>query len=212
MRDPRKHCVIRRSAAANRAERFRSLAARASRTTRSVADDREWCTIVDALRKAPNPYQSPAFAALWSAALADAPRLLASFVRQGKLDSHRVTDLVGDWLLGEGHVHALLASNQNRPRKLFASSIIHAALDWIRRPSTKVQSAEPSREPAVAAPDHVFTLHARRRLAALPPRDRDILQAVHVGEDRDALAAHYGISRAGIDQIVSRSRRILGAE
>jgi DNA-directed RNA polymerase specialized sigma24 family protein len=177
-----------------------------------VADDREWCTIVDALRKAPNPYQSPAFAELWSAALADAPRLLAGFVRQGKLDTHRVTDLVGDWLLGEGHLQALLASDQNAPRKLFATSLIRAALSWIRRPSAKVQIAEPSREPAVAAPDHVFTVHARRRLGALPPRDRDILLAVHAGEDREALAAHYGISRAGIDQIVSRSRRIFGAE
>lgn len=175
------------------------------------ADD-EWRSIVDELRGEQAPYRSPAFARLQGVAQADAQRLLAGFVRQGKLDEARIHDLVGDWLLAEGRLHALLTSDQGRPRQLFATSIVRAALSWIRRPSAKVVAPDAAAERAVSPPDHLFLLHARQRLAALAPRDRDVLLAVHAGEDREVLARGYGVTRAAIDQIVSRARRTLGAE
>lgn len=180
--------------------------------------DETWRSIVDELRSAEAPYQAPAFARLQAEAESDAQRLLAGFVRQGKLDPDRIHDLVGDWLLGDGRLDALLSSEQGKPRQLFATSIVRMALSWIRRRSAKVSDAAPNestgetRVQAVQPPDHLFILHARQRLAALAPRDRDILVAVHLGENREALARHYGISRAAIDQIVSRARRALGAE
>lgn len=178
--------------------------------------DETWRSIVDELRSAEAPYQAPAFARLQAEAEADAQRLLAGFVRQGKLDPDRIHDLVGDWLLGDGRLEALLSSEQGKPRQLFATSILRMALSWIRRRSAKVADPEDhtgaTNAQAVQPPDHLFLLHARQRLAALAPRDRDILVAVHFGENREALARHYGISRAAIDQIVSRARRALGAE
>lgn len=174
--------------------------------------DDEWRAVVDELRGAEAPFESPAFARLHALAEADARRLLAGFVRQGKLDEARIHDLVGDWLLRDGRVGALLDADQGRPRQLFATSILRAALSWGRRRAAKVVAHENGPELAVPPPDHVFLLHARQRLAALAPRDRDVIVAVHAGEDREALARHYGISRAAIDQIVSRARRTLGGE
>jgi len=177
-----------------------------------VDQDDPWRAAVDELRGAAAPFQAPAFARLHALAEADAQGLLAGFVRQGKLDEGRIHDLVGDWLLGDGRLRALLASDQGRPRQLFATSILRAALSWMRRPSARVLAPKAATERAAAPPDHLFLLHARQRLSALAPRDRDVMVAVHAGEDREALARHYGLSRAAIDQIVSRARRTLGAE
>jgi DNA-directed RNA polymerase specialized sigma24 family protein len=177
-----------------------------------VSTDDEWRAVVGELRAEEAPYQSPAFARLHAMAEGDARGLLAGFVRQGKLDEARIHDLVGDWLLRDGRLDALLASDQGRPRQLFATSILRTALSWIRRKAGKVVEPGAGVELGVPPPDHVFLVHARQRLSALAPRDRDVIVAVHAGEDREALARYYGISRAAIDQIVSRARRTLGAE
>jgi DNA-binding NarL/FixJ family response regulator len=46
----------------------------------------------------------------------------------------------------------------------------------------------------------------------MAPREREIVVAVAMGEDREELARSYNTSRANIDQIVSRARRRLHGE
>jgi DNA-directed RNA polymerase specialized sigma24 family protein len=58
-----------------------------------------------------------------------------------------------------------------------------------------------------------FVLDARAELLRLSPRDRAIVVAAALGEEREDIARNLGTSRANVDQIVSRARkRLSGGE
>jgi DNA-directed RNA polymerase specialized sigma24 family protein len=165
----------------------------------------DWRSIVAALRSAPDPATSPDLPRLYALALADGPLLLKSFRR--RLGEDRIVDLVHDFLAA--NLGAVIAADE--PRALFCVALQRRAISWLRRGDADV-AADPSSGKVPAAPvdeheRHDFIVDARSALAGLPKREQEIVVAVALGEDREAVARAFGTSRSNVDQIVSRVRR-----
>src|SRR5262249_39478723 len=99
----------------------------------------------------------------------------------------------------------------------FWKAVVRAAISRKRKGSSKIE-APPEREPPrdeaidVAEQAHVARLDLEARWARLSPKEQEILSAIRGGEDRDALARHWGTSRNNIDQIASRAKKRLSEE
>jgi RNA polymerase sigma factor (sigma-70 family) len=161
------------------------------------------------LRGAADPYSHPDFAELWTLACQDGPIALESFRRCGKLDGARIADLTRDLLLDAlpAILHAV------SPQAYFVAAIENAALSWLRRGSARVASLEnetaarDGAETAAASHDPVAWIAAGDFMRTLSERERSVLVAVAQDEDRDEIASALGLTRANVDQIVSRARR-----
>lgn len=169
----------------------------------------EWDQIVVRLRRAGDPYGDPAFAELWALACEDGPAALESFRRSGKLDDARIADLTRDLVIDA--LPAMLEAVN--PHAYFVAAIVNAARSWLRRGSARVVSpddrsaAHDETHPAAVAPDLESWIDASDFMLTLSERERSVLQALAHGEDRDAIARALGLTRANVDQIISRARR-----
>lgn len=166
-----------------------------------------WDEVVEVLRAAPDPYECPELAQLWALALEEAPRALASFRRGGRLDDERLADLTKDFLVA--HLHALLGAVS--PRAYFIVALRNSAHSWFRKRSSAIALHPPgeAEDDEITAPvlDPAELVDARDFLRCLTEREYDVLVGVGNGADRDELARALDISRANLDQIVSRVRR-----
>lgn len=166
-----------------------------------------WDEIIEALRAAPDPYECSELSRLWALALEEAPRALAGFRGSGKLDDERIADLTKDFLVE--HLRALLDAVS--PRAYFIVALQNAARSWLRRGSSTVAEGVPrdegGREDPAALTDYAHLIDARDFLRTLSQREYDVLVGLVNGADREELARALDISRANVDQIVSRVRR-----
>jgi DNA-directed RNA polymerase specialized sigma24 family protein len=180
-----------------------------------VAED--WNAVVAQLRASTDPLRSPHLPRLYELALADGPRLLSSFRR--RLGEERIIDLVHDLLAAK--VDAIIAAEE--PRALFCTALQRRAISWLRRGDAEVVADEDatsaadavtaaSSSPASEDSRRGFILDAKTALDGLPERERAMVVAVALGEERESIARAFGTSRANVDQIVSRVRRRFSEE
>lgn len=115
----------------------------------------------------------------------------------------------------------LLQLDHAPQRGLFIVALVNRALDYVRRAdfARRQDPVSQSRDDESDDPLHAFAdgddVEARalardemsRALASLPERDRQVVTAVALGEDRDEIAARFGTSRNNVDQIVVRVRK-----
>jgi RNA polymerase sigma factor (sigma-70 family) len=155
--------------------------------------------------------KSPHLGRLYELALADGPRLLASFRR--RLGDDRILDLIHDLLAAK--LEAIVMADE--PRALFCTALQRRAISWLRRGDAAVVE-DPEEDSTVASSSEEsederqgFILDARNVLSKLPDRERAMVVAVALGEDREAIAKTFGTSRANVDQIVSRVRKKLAS-
>jgi len=182
----------------------------------SLSQREEWIAIVAKIRAdGGDPHTSPHLPRLYGLALSEGPRQLASFRR--RLGEDRIVDLVHDLLAAK--VDAIVAAEE--PRALFCTALQRRAISWLRRGDAAVVEDPVEETTNTAAYDESegsederqgFILDARNVLSKLPERERALVVAVALGEDREAIARTFGTSRANVDQIVSRVRRKLAAE
>jgi len=163
----------------------------------------DWTRVVLLIRGDADPLTSPHLPKLYELALADGPRLLKSF--QKRLGDDRIVDLVHDLLATK--VEAIV--NADEPRALFCTALQRRAISWLRRGDAAVVEDAPERPPEGVIEDERqgFLVDARNALADLPERERAMVVAVALGEEREAIAAAFRTTRANVDQIVSRVRR-----
>lgn len=171
-----------------------------------MATRQEWDEIIARIQGEPDPLRSPHLRRLYEVALSDGPRFLASFQRS--LGEERTLDLVHD-LLAE-KLQAIIEAET--PRAFFCTALQNRARSWVRRGDAKVVESPPDSSRAAASDRseeerRAFVLDARDALAALSERDRGIVVAAAIGEDREAIARDFRTSRANVDQIVSRAQK-----
>lgn len=182
---------------------------RGARYSGIVGTREEWDGIVVRLRRADDPYGDPAFAELWALACEDGPAALESFRRSGKLDDARIADLTRDLVIDA--LPAILEAVN--PHAYFVAAIVNAARSWLRRGSARVMSpddrsgADDERHPLAVTPAPASWIDANDFLLTLSERERSVLVALGHGEERDAIARALGLTRANVDQIISRARR-----
>jgi RNA polymerase sigma factor (sigma-70 family) len=173
----------------------------------------EWIAAVAKIRAsspAGDALKSPHLGRLYELAVADGPKLLASFRR--RLGDDRILDLIHDLLAAK--VEAIV--NADEPRALFCTALQRRAISWLRRGDAAVVE-DPEEEDSARASEEAederrgFILDARNVLSKLPDRERAMVVAVALGEDREAIAKTFGTSRANVDQIVSRVRKKLSS-
>lgn len=172
-----------------------------------VATKEEWDELVVRMRAEGLPLHGPLFRRFYELALSDGPRFLAPFKRS--LGEERAIDLVHD-LLAE-KLEAILAAET--PRALFFTALHNRARSWLRRQDAQVVESPPDSSRQNPSGDmendarHAFVLDARDALAALSERDRGIVVAAALGEDREVIAREFKTSRANVDQIASRLQK-----
>lgn len=165
-----------------------------------------WRDAAAAVRRSPAPWSSEGFARLYGLALREGERALRGF---RSLDRARREDLAAETV-----TRALLSvASADAPRAYFRTAVRRAALSWLRaeRPAPAAGEATPRYvEGALddAEARAVYALDAKAALGAMGARDRAVLLADADGEAREAIAATWGTSRANVDQIVSRARRL----
>lgn len=178
---------------------------------RDRADEprRAWIEAVARIRESSKNGEyltSPHLGQLYDLALADGPKLLGSFRR--RLGEDRILDLIHD--LMAARLERIIEADE--PRALFSVALHRRAISWLRRGDADVV-ADPEEELAASGePEDErrgFVLDARAALENLKPRERAIVIAVALGESREAIAEELGTTRANVDQIVSRVRRLL---
>jgi DNA-directed RNA polymerase specialized sigma24 family protein len=184
-----------------------------------VASSEEWAEVAELIRQEGGPSKSRAVAQLYKYAQKDGPWLIRSFEKE-----------LGKGVLEE-LTHALLAEKldeivyADNPKALFRTSLVRRAISWRRRGDAAVmpQSTEPltpkpisgstghgeSRDLDEDAERHRFVHDAHVILGGLSERDRQIVVAVGLGEDREGIARAFKTTRANVDQIVSRVRKQL---
>jgi len=163
--------------------------------------------VVAKIRLTADPFQSPHLGRLYELALADGPKLLSSFRR--RLGDERIVDLVHDLLAAK--LEAIVSADE--PRALFCTALQRRAISWLRRGDACVVE-DPAKETAstdrTGQPEDErrgFILDAHALLDRLPVRERAMVVAIALGEEREAIAAEFGTSRANVDQIVRRVRK-----
>ena len=173
-----------------------------------------WAALVAEIRTASDPYGSRATSRLYDVALKDGVAALARF--RG-LDSDERGDLVRDVFTEK--LRAIVGHGVDNPRILFLVAVQRRAIDRTRRLRVRQEGAAVLRDEAAqqqelaSGEDHRLTaIDARRALAGLSERDRDILLLVFAGEDRDEVARRFGTTRANVDQKISRFRKRLRGE
>lgn len=169
----------------------------------------KWDALAVRLRGAADPFQEPEIAELWTLACEEGPRALTTFRQAGRLDDERAADLTRDLLVDA--LPSIVAADN--PQAYFIAALTNAARSWLRKKGSAVASpAEPgarhdASHPITPAPDHALRIDMTDFLLTLSERERDVLVGVANDEDREEHARRLGITRANLDQIVSRARR-----
>lgn len=166
----------------------------------------QWAALVEEVRQAPSPAESPALARLFELAIQVGAVKLSKFRQLGEGERE---DLVREKFLDL--LPGLVAASN--PWGLFVTAIVHAAIDARRRKLTaEKHEGEILRtaEAHAASRDEVAmaeTLDMQACFTGFSPRIQQILRAVAEGEERDDVARVFGTSRANVDQVVSRARK-----
>jgi RNA polymerase sigma factor (sigma-70 family) len=179
-----------------------------------VASTDEWAEVVAQIRQEGGPLKNRAVMQLYRYAMEEGPRILSSYRRE-----------FGDAVIEE-LTHALIAerlhdivTKSDNPKAYFRTALVRRAISWARRGDAAVVEQPSDTAPAWSSgatgpaneetDRQQFVHDAQVILDSLSPRDQQILVAVGLGEDRDELARMFQTSRANIDQIVSRARKLL---
>lgn len=156
---------------------------------------------------------------LYKFALQDGPRIIHSFKKE--LGATVVEEL-SHALIAEKLAAIVEAQN---PKAFFRTALVRRAITWQRRGDATVAATPDesiSPKPVAGSTGHTqgrdigeeaerreFVHDARLILDSLSDRDRQIVVAVALGDDREAVARAFGTTRANVDQIVSRVRKLL---
>jgi len=171
----------------------------------------EWQKVCAALRETPRGRERARYErALYQLAVEDGRRALRSMSR--KLTEEQLDDLVHDFLATRlQHV----IETDNNPRGLFVVSLVRAAQRTLGRRAREVPherttfgDVDLDRAPLDPESSVMLRLDGAALLSAVSARDRDVLVAVALGEDREEIARAHAIGRAAVDQIVSRFRKL----
>lgn len=174
----------------------------------------EWQKVCAALRETPRGRARAQYErALYRLAVEDGRRALLSMNR--KLTEEQLDDLLHDFLATRlQHV----IDTDNNPRGLFVVSLVRAAQRTLGRRGREVPTERTTfgefdlgRAPLDPESSATLRLDGAALLAAVSERDRDVLLAVALGEDREEIARAHAIGRAAVDQIVSRFRKLASA-
>lgn len=188
---------------------MRCTAKHEHQATHDLLDAKDpWAAAIAALRGSPAPYASPGFGALYTLVCREGRRMLRSF-RQ--IDDDRKDDLAHDTLLVA--LPALLRADC--ARAYFATALHRAAVSWLRSPRATVaelvvegtREAEHDGDAEGCAHRRIAAREAFEALGGLNSRDRAVMLAEARGDSRDEIAAALGMSRANVDQVISRARR-----
>lgn len=167
-----------------------------------TAPDAAWAALVAELRAAPVSGRRQAYWRLYALA-----RELALATRRRDfrtLEDDTALDAVAQ--LFERQLDAVLDARS--PRSYVRTCVRFALRSALRRQRTA--DAFVTRHGALRVggeEDAVAALDLRRACATLGARERDVLAWVAAGFDRHEIGAWVGLSRAGVDQLVSRARR-----
>jgi len=162
----------------------------------------EWNELVARMGET-EPTRNPHFRDFYALAVRDGMVFLRSF--RGALGEERIHDLIHDVL--EDAETILKAET---PRAYFCTVLRRRAISWRRRGDAAVAEmpVETATEHAQASDERrVFALDAVAAMARLSERERRVLVAVALGEDRESIARALGTTRPNIDQIVSRAKK-----
>lgn len=172
----------------------------------------EWAAVATEVRRAADPLHSPALKRLYDLAREDGKAALRGF---HQLEEEDRQDLVLDGLLKA--LREIVGAAD--PRAFFATVVVNSARSAVRAQKAhrekhkEITRMEQARE---AAPDvegtRLRSLELDRALSRLSQRDHDIVVAALSDGDRDEVARLHGLTRNGVDQIVSRFQRRLRQE
>ncbi len=172
----------------------------------SKADD--WKAVRAELCSSGDPRHSPKFHKLYELATRDGRRILSSFRRIAEADRD---DLIHDVLVRV--LDHLLDAQVENPRAFFATALTRDATSAFRTEKRRNELV------SVHLPEaHPHETHGRsdgrdqlliqlQALESASPRDQQILIALGLGEPPQEVAHAFGLTRANVDQIVSRFRR-----
>jgi hypothetical protein len=174
----------------------------------------EWQKVCAALRETPRGrLRARHEHALYQLAVEDGRRALLSM--NHRLTREQLDDLVHDFLATRLQ-HVIDADNN--PRALFIVSLVRAAQRTLGRLAREVPherttygDVDLDRAPLDPESSVMLRLDGAALLSAVSARDRDVLLAVALGEDREEIAKAHAIGRAAVDQIVSRFRKLASA-
>ncbi len=170
---------------------------------RPVGTRDEWNELVGSLGETDRT-RSPRFPEFYVLAVRDGAKFLASF--RASLGDERIHDLIHDVLADADTI-----LRADTPRALFYTALKRRAISWKRRGDAPVVETPP----VEVATEHAHAVEARRAFVldaqaafdALPDRERLIVAAAALGEDRETIARDLRTTRANVDQIVSRARK-----
>ncbi len=165
----------------------------------------QWRAVAEEIRVFIARHGTPGPASAWSRlylfALAEARSALASF----RLEPAEVDDLASDFL--EQRLAEVVAEGNMAPRAVFRTAIVRWTLNVMKQRSREklLERAGGDRAgPSLSEDDLVSAHDATAALAELGVRDRRILTAVWLGEDREEIARRWRVERSAIDKIASR--------
>jgi len=170
-------------------------------------NDERWLLLVEQVRQAPSPNESPVLPELYTLAMQTGISLLRrKFPGLGEADCE---DLVSDKFTRE--LTAIVRASS--PRSFFVTAIIRAVFDAKRRKKThqkhvgELMLVGADRESTHSDDSRAETLSMLACLESFSDRDQQILRAIAEGEDRETIAQLYDTSRANVDQVLSRARK-----
>ncbi|MEI8256347.1 MAG: sigma-70 family RNA polymerase sigma factor [Deltaproteobacteria bacterium] len=163
-----------------------------------MATREEWLEVCTEIRGSPDGRSPRAWQRLYAIARDLGLRVLHTMV-----DREAALDLVHDLL--STRLQELLGADN--PRALFVVAIKRRALDEIRRRKRRGEETDDEILDVYAAPTQSpdFVLDAQKLLATLSPRNRQIVVAAAMGEDRGKIALAWNTSSANVDKIVSKT-------
>lgn len=161
------------------------------------------------IRAAPSPWECEATARLFQMAAEDGRIALRRFQKQ--LGDEALRDLVHDLLAAK--LPAIVAHPD--PRGCFWIAVVRLAISHLRKDlshvaETSEAAAGEVRDAAAEALTERMDLQARWE--RLSPREQEVLTAIREGEDREALARRYGVTRSAIDKVWKRASARLWPE
>jgi DNA-binding NarL/FixJ family response regulator len=173
-----------------------------------VSLDEEWLAAVEELKqlqKAGKDVRTVReYGRFYQLSLQWGARVLRARARELGVDACQ--DLVAD--LATSKLELLIAAD--RPRAYFVTALSRRAQRLVQeRRRTRLEPDPDASVPDSGAGEDVAAFHVtvRQRLAMLAPREQQVVGALARGVSREEIARELGISRAGVDQILSRLRR-----
>lgn len=174
-----------------------------------MASSSDWLRVCAALRDTPRGRaRAQLERELYRFAVDDGRRALLRMSR--RLSEDQLDDLLHDFLATRLQ-HVIEGDN---PRGLFLVSLVRAARRSLGRRArevpherTTVGEVDVGRAPLDPESSTSLRLDGSALLEAVSARDRDVLFAVALGEEREEIARAHAIGRAAVDQIVSRFRK-----